>query len=545
MPFRKALAAAVTACVLSTLAGLAAGQPSSSYEDLLKLFREWRAFQKPAIVDGVPDYTPTAMEKQRRALPDWQKRLAAMDTKSWTIHERVDLELVRAEMNGLDFDHRVLKPWSRNPCFYSTLIVDEESDTPTKEGPAFASALHTWKYTIPLSPADAATFRTSLRAIPRTLEQAKTNLTGDARDLWLAAVHAQRGQAAALESLAARLAPHHPDLAEDARKAKAAVDSFRAWVESKVPEKKAASGVGVENYDWYLEHVWLVPYGWRGEVDLLKREHARSLAALALERNRNRALPELAPIASADEWKKRTDAAVAEYMAFLKKNEILTVADDMEPALRAHIEPFTPVEKLDFFGQVEARDPFMLRLHGFHWIDKARMAHRPHPSPIRKDALLYNLWAGRAEGNATAAEEMMTTAGLLDTHPRSRELVDILVANRAARGLASLFVHGGDLTLEQAIRFAHENTPNGWLKGDGDLVWGEQQNYLEQPGYGSCYITGKAQIEKLMGDRAKQLGNAFTVKRFYDEMQDSGMIPVSLIAWETTGRDEEVAFLRR
>jgi uncharacterized protein (DUF885 family) len=544
MPSRKALLAAVSACVVAALAGLSAAQSSSTHEDLVRLFHEWRVFQKPAIADGVPDYTPAAMEKQRRALPGWQKRLAAIDTKGWPIKDRVDWELVRAEMNGLDFDHRVLTPWSRNPCFYS-VIVPEESDTPTKEGPAFAGALFTWRYQVPLSSADAATFRTTLRAIPRLLEQAKANLTGDARDLWLAAVHAQRQQAAELDALAARLAPHHPDLAEDAKKAKASVDAFRGWIESRLPEKKAASGVGVESYDWYMKNVWLVPYGWRDEVDLLKREHGRSLSSLALERNRNRALPELAPIGSEDEWKKRTDAAVAEYMAFLKKNEILTVTPDMEPALRAHVEPFTPVERLDFFGQVEARDPFMLRLHGFHWIDLARMKNRPHESPIRKGPLLYNIWAGRAEGNATAMEELMTTAGLLDTHPRSRELVDILVANRAARGLAGLLVHGRELTLEQAIRFAHDNTPNGWLKADGDLVWGEQQTYLEQPGYGSSYITGKAQIEKLLGDRAKQLGNAFTVKRFYDEMQDSGMIPVSLIAWEMTGDEAGVRALRR
>jgi len=540
----RRLACLVILSATSTLLAQPAAQRRASYDDLLRLFHDWRAFQRPAVVDGVPDYTAAAMEKQRRALPEWKARLAAIDTAGWTIPQRVDWELVRAEMNGLDFDHRVLKPWSRNPCFYTT-IVAEESDTPAKEGPAFAGAIPIWTFTFPLAPADAAALHVRLAAIPRILEQAKTNLVGDARDLWLLGIRVQKDQAGLLADLAARVAPHHPELAADARKAKAAVEAFRAWLEAKLPEKKAASGVGLENYDWYMKNVWLAPYGWREEVALHRREHARALAALALERNRNRALPELAPIATEDEWKKRTDAAVAEYMRFLREHEILTVTPDMEPALRAHVEPFTPVEKLDFFGQAEARDPFMLRLHGFHWIDKARMRNRPHPSPIRSGPLLYNIWAGRAEGNATAMEEMMTTAGLLDAHPRSRELVDILVANRAARGLAGLLVHGGELTIEQAVRFASENTPNGWLKADGDLVWGEQQTYLEQPGYGSSYLTGKAQIEKLLGDRARQLGSAFTVKRFFDEMQDSGMVPVSLIRWEMTGDDSEIRALKK
>jgi len=35
--------------------------PSGRYEDLVAFFREWRAFQKPKLVDGVPDYTARAM----------------------------------------------------------------------------------------------------------------------------------------------------------------------------------------------------------------------------------------------------------------------------------------------------------------------------------------------------------------------------------------------------------------------------------------------------------------------------------------------------
>jgi hypothetical protein len=30
----------------------------------------------------------------------------------------VDLHIVRAEMNGLDFFHRVTRPWARDPVFY-------------------------------------------------------------------------------------------------------------------------------------------------------------------------------------------------------------------------------------------------------------------------------------------------------------------------------------------------------------------------------------------------------------------------------------------
>jgi len=171
------------------------------------------------------------------------------------------------------------------------------------------------------------------------------------------------------------------------------------------------------------------------------------------------------------------------------------------------------------------------------------MEREPHPSPIRRVPLLYNIWDSRAEGLATAMEEMMASAGLLDAKPRSRELVYVMVAQRAARGLAGLRMHSNELSIEQAVRFAHEWTPNGWLKPDGELVWGEQQLYLEQPGYGTSYLTGKALIEKLLADRSRQLGAGMTLQRFMDELNASGMIPVSLIRWETTGLDDEVSGL--
>ncbi|HZX11116.1 MAG TPA: hypothetical protein VFG01_09245, partial [Acidobacteriota bacterium] len=52
---------------------------NSSYDDLVKLFKEWREFQKPAVKDGVPDYTAEAMAKQHIELKEYQNRLKAID----------------------------------------------------------------------------------------------------------------------------------------------------------------------------------------------------------------------------------------------------------------------------------------------------------------------------------------------------------------------------------------------------------------------------------------------------------------------------------
>src|SRR5262249_23110087 len=157
------------------------------------------------------------------------------------------------------------------------------------------------------------------------------------------------------------------------------------------------SGIGIDNYNWYLKNVQLVPYTWSEEVTLMERELARSSASLAIEEQKHASLPQQVPIASAAEHDARFNAAVTEYMAFLKSHDILTIRPDMDPGLRAHIGSYAPGPR-EFFGEVDARDPEVMRTHGYHWFDKGWMANVSHPSPIRKGALLYNIFNTRTEG---------------------------------------------------------------------------------------------------------------------------------------------------
>ena len=80
------------------------------HSDLVGLFEEFRAFLAPATNDGVPDYTPEAMQRKREELQDLRNRLASYDTGHWDVAEQIDYHVVRAEMNGVAFDHEVLRP---------------------------------------------------------------------------------------------------------------------------------------------------------------------------------------------------------------------------------------------------------------------------------------------------------------------------------------------------------------------------------------------------------------------------------------------------
>ena len=166
---------------------------------------------------------------------------------------------------------------------------------------------------------------------------------------------------------------------------------------------------------------------------------------------------------------------------------------------------------------------------------RARMAHFPHASAMRRGPLLYNIFITRTEGHATGWEELMMQAGMFDARPRTRELFFILIAQRAARALGDLRMHGENLPLEQAAAFTAAHVPRGWLSLQGNLVRFEQHLYLQQPGYGISYLTGKIEVEKLLGERKRQLGDRFTLKQFMDEFNDAGLIPTSLLRWELTG----------
>jgi hypothetical protein len=505
---------------------------AARYEDLVALFTDWRGFQRPRLAQGVPDYSAAAMEAQRRALTDYQRRLAAIDPRAWPIPQQIDWHLVRAEMNGLEFDHRVLRPWANNPAFYVS-VVEEESDQPAREGPFASGTVELWRWHFPLSQADAADLARRLAPVPALLQQARGNLTGNARDLWIRGIRSLEDQRDLLAGLRART--NDAGVAAAVSRALDATNGFVAWLKANAAAKTAPSGVGIANYDWYLANVQLLPYTWAEELTLTQRELARATSALALEEQRNRGLPAQAPVANADEHRAKFNAGVTEYMQFLAKREVVTIRPYLEPALRARVGTYTAARPLEFFTEVDYRDPVLMRTHGYHWFDLARMQAEPHPSPIRRGALLYNIFDSRTEGFATAMEELMMNAGLCDTRPRSRELIYILLAQRAARAIGDLRMHANQLGIEEAARFASAQTPRGWLRLDGQTVWFEQHLYLQQPAYGTSYVIGKLEVDELIAARKRQLGERFELRRLVDDIDAAGLIPISLVRWQLTG----------
>ena len=529
-------AAIVGAVLMGALAsGVGAEGGGDGYARLLVLFQDWRTFERPGMRAGAPDYTAETLSRKQTELAAYQARCAAIDPSSWPIAQQVDYQLVRAEMNGLDFDLRVLRPWARDPAFYQSLKT-EQSDTPAHEAPNPYGLIELWTYTFPLSSADEQRLARELAVIPPFLTQARGNLTGNAHDLWVTGTGTMKLQLSDLRALAEKTASSSTDLKQSIAAASKATADFIAWLEAEAPKKTGPSGVGKENYTWSQQHVHLLPLTWDQEVTLLKRELARAHASLAFEEDRNRGVPQLVAAKTPEEYHARAEAAITKYMAFLKDQDLLTIEPYLDPAMRAHIGDFVPEDKRNFFQIASHYEPMTLFTHFYHWFDHAWMEHQPNPSPIRRAALLSNIWDTRSEGMATAMEELVLRAGYYDDNPRAREIVWIMLAQRCARGLASLYAQANEFDIAKAKAFQVEWTPRGWMRPDLDLLGFEQQLYLRQPGYGTSYVTGKDLIDELIKDRAQQLGKDFSVRRFFDELNGAGMIPVSMIHWQLTGQ---------
>lgn len=109
------------------------------YAELVELFDDFRAglFNERRTdvamdfdddhVTSLPDFSVGAMSVEFTKLQDFQNRLKCIDPSSWDVAEQIDYHLVRAEMNGVEFRHKVSMQRSCHSCLASLLICQRTS----------------------------------------------------------------------------------------------------------------------------------------------------------------------------------------------------------------------------------------------------------------------------------------------------------------------------------------------------------------------------------------------------------------------------------
>lgn len=526
--------------------GVQAQSKTNSHEALVALYSDFRAFVPPPVVAGVPDYSARAMAQQHRQLKDYMARLKAIDDSAWSIEERVNYMLVLAEMRGLDFQHRVVRPWAKDPAFYST--------TDLGFGPKMHGAIHLPNLPI-ADKGDVKALASQLKAVPAALDQARTNLVDARGDLARLAISQKQVEINVYGQFAKEVAQHHPSLVEPARQAQAAAQRFKSWLEDIEADLPAYGGVGRENYDWYLKNVLLFPYDITAIELISEREYERQVAFLKIEEHRNRAIPMIEPVKTRQAFDAKRKQEDEDLLAFLKDGDWMTIPSWLKhnpnegpyvfPADRDPSKPglFDAPLDLHFFFQAEFRDGRPLRAHNLPGHAFDGLQYRQDARPIRGDRRLFFINGVRAEGWAFYLEEFILQAGMLADRPKAREIDYILGAKRAARVRPEIKMQSNEWTWAEANQSLIDRTPK-WMDPGDAVAQFDIELYLRQPGYGVGYYMGKVELESLLAEQAMDLGDEFDIKTFHDQFRAAGSIPISLIRWIMTGKEDQIREMR-
>jgi hypothetical protein len=294
------------------------------------------------------------------------------------------------------------------------------------------------------------------------------------------------------------------------------------------------AGVGRDRLDWYLRHALQMPYDSRDALTLGQRELERMTALLAIERHRNRKLPEIGLATSEADYLARVADTDLRVRRFLVEKDFLTIPPAIparlaEMVVPPYAEPFNvPFIKRatppNFWEQVQFRDPSPDHLHAVipgHRMDL--MLANAHPNPIRR---AFNDGA-RWQGWAVYLEESALQAGFFDDRPRVRELIYIFGLWRAARTVGDIWNQLNVRTAAEVASYWQGVTP--LLDAD---VARKYAHIRALPGHGLEYTIGNIQMWELLAARRRQLGDGFDLKAFHDDFLRRGRIPMALIRYE-------------
>jgi hypothetical protein len=403
---------------------------------------------------------------------------------------------------------------------------------------------------LPVSGDELADVRRRMGAIPGLVDQAKRNLDEVAADYADLAIfnltnadgvgHGYPYRAVPppgvlgwYEDFLGRARADQPDLVADIEAARDSIQGFHDWLVANRSRMTGKAGVGKEAFDWYLKHVKLMPYTSEDIVVLGKRELDRLWSVYALERHRNRDLPEIELPESGEEYAERIAETDERIRSFLVDEEIITIPDFIGK-LGTNVPWIVRPGGPNFWEQVQYRNPTPDHLHAVipgHRFDGVVERHNEHPIRGRLTS------GARTEGWGVYLEEAGMNLGLTDDQPRVRELIYIFGIFRAARVPADVWLQLNEKTVSEVVDYWIERTP--YL--DEDVARVDAEIYLRRPpGYGLGYTIGMLQMQHLLADRRIQLGEDFVLKDFHDELMAAGRLPLSVIRWEMTGLDDEI-----
>jgi uncharacterized protein (DUF885 family) len=533
-------------------------EPMSRCSELARAFLDEFFAESPVMatqlgVDGfddqLDDLSEAAIERRAQRSTEWLQQFEALgDDECATFDERVDRDLIRSLLRGRSIldDWQM---WRRQPDMYLS---------PGLSG-VFSLFLHRLKPEPQLARSAAA----RLRQVPRLLDDARRNLTGElAPGVYVdrALRQARAGARYTREFVAAEVADPglRADLADAGAVAADAMDAYAVWLEALLPRANGTFAIGHERYSRLLREKELLRDDATSLRERGKQEYERLAGELlrcarivdgtdnwpeVLERlNQDHPpTPESMRQAYADATERARqflrERGLVSFPAGeecsvepspLYQRPILAVASYNSPppfstAMRGHFfVPFPPdgASEQEIQQRLENNSYSSIpttSVHeaypGHHW---HLVTAKQHASPIRRTFRTPYF----TEGWGLYAEQMMREQGFF-TDPRHEMCQFEAMLFRAARIVVDTGLHIGDMSFDEAVEFMHKraNLPPPTARA-------EVARYCAWPTQAAAYLTGCLEILRIRGRFLTETGGS--LRQFHDRLGRSGALPIAL-----------------
>src|SRR6266446_2776073 len=533
-------------------------QQIDSLDKLASDFWSWRARYAPFTGDdvnrierpgGMRDWSRAKIDSERKELGEFETRWKKIDSHTWPIARQVDYRLIGSALARVHWELDINPRWKRDPNFYIEQTLTGLTEALTVPAP--------------YDEARSKEILTRIENIPSILEQAEANLDQPPAPFATVAIQALTGVDQRLREMATELVKSTTlkgsELSAVVERSADALESFRKYLQEKLPSLPQQTAIGRDAYVFFLRKVALMPYSPEELLAMGRQEWNRAVAFEAYERNRNKDVPPLNIEDNIDKWIADATAKELQIRKFLEERDILTVPDWIRHYTLRQIPeylavlPFSehddftspsrlkenciryvshPGPNLVYFWRATSMDPRPICVHeGIPGHYFQLCLSWGHEDPIRRH--YYD--SGANEGIGFYSEEMMLQGGLFDDSPHTREIIYNFMRLRALRVEVDVKLALAQFTLEEAKKYLHEKVPMDEITARQEAI-----AFSTGPGQALDYQIGKLQIVKFLAEARMKQADHFSLRAFHDFVWKNGNVPISLQRWEYLGDASDV-----
>ncbi len=516
------------------------------------------------------DYSRAGIDANVAALHAFDKRVAALDAQGLDETRVADRELVLTNIQGSLLTLETVRPWEKNPDFYSSGISNSVYVIMIRKFAPVDERLRSVVAREEKMPATFAAAHANLQNPPKIYTEIALEQLPDIISFFQNDVPAAFAGASD-PTVKAAFAKSNGAVIEGLR-------TYADWLKSDVlPRSNGDFRIGAETFSkklLYDEMVdtpldRLLEIGW---ADLHKNQAEFKRVAAELEPNKSTSdvLAELmADHPAAGHLLQSFRDTFDGLIAFIRAKHIITIPSDVRPILQetppfmrattfASMDtpgPFENVAKEAYFnvtlpGAHDTAEEIAGRMTAFNVgtiVSTATHEAYPghyvqflwvHEAPTKTRMLLGA--SSNAEGWAHYCEQMMLDEGFGQPGTGAKDareaklirlgqLEDALLRN--ARFIVGIEMHRGKMSFEQAVEFF---VKEGYQSKETGLV--ETKRGTGDPTY-LYYTLGKLEILKLREDVQKKQGATFSLEQFHNNFMRQGFPPIKIVRRAMLGDD--------